>query len=141
MGIEPQECHAAADQRAADDDQFAGAAHVTQQQVLGQDHVIRHVGHDPDDEHDRDRAAHRKPIETVGEVDRVAETNDPKINQHQQQPPGHVRDNGVLEERNPELADFSPLIGCHHSAASATKVVNDCQAIFPRPKFRRCCDG
>ena len=84
MRVEPQEGHARSDQCAADDGELARAGHVTEQQVGRGDAVVRQVRHDAEDERDRDGAADRQPVEAVGQVDRVAEADDPEEDQHEQ---------------------------------------------------------
>jgi len=67
---------------AAEHDQFASARDIRDQQVLGEIHVAGQIAEDTQAAADHHRRHDRQTIQSVGEVDRIARTDDDEIGQH-----------------------------------------------------------
>ncbi|MNG94176.1 hypothetical protein D3C79_531790 [compost metagenome] len=97
VGVEPQEAQAGTDQRAAEHDQLARARHVGDQQVFGELHVARQVAEDAQGTADHHRRHDRQAVEAVGEVDRVARTDNDEVGQYDEA--DAQRNGDILDER------------------------------------------
>jgi hypothetical protein len=120
MRVVPEKRHARADQRAADHREFARARHVADQQVVGEHHVARDIGHDAVHQRHRDGAADRQAVEAVGEVDRVAEADDPEKHQDEEREQPKTPANchtGYFTNGTHSSRIFCALNGCHRSTA------------------------
>ena len=81
MGVEPQEGEAGAGHRRAEHQQLAGPRDVRNQQVAAEDRIAGDVGEDAERRADHHHRHDRQAVEAVGQVDRIARTDDHEIGQ------------------------------------------------------------
>ena len=81
VGVEPQETQARADNRRTDDNQLAGVTQIRNMQIVGEVHVPGGPRHQREAGCDEDGRHNRQAVEAVGQVDRIAGTDDDEVSQ------------------------------------------------------------
>ncbi len=111
--VEPQKREPGAGDRGADDHQLTRAGDVRKQQIAGEVRAPDDVGKDPECGTDHYRRHDRQPVQSIGQVHRVAGADDHQVRQQDEtEYAKRVRD--VLEERHQQIGarrqvDVEPL--------------------------------
>ncbi|MNP04422.1 hypothetical protein D3C76_963350 [compost metagenome] len=128
IGVEPQEAQAGSDQRATEHNQLACARYVRNQQVFGELHVTRQVAENAQATTNHHGRHDRQAVEAVGQVDRVARTDNHEIGQHDEA--GAQRNAVVLEHRQDQRG-FHRRGGSHIKEDRRAQTEHRLPEIFP----------
>ncbi len=128
IGVEPEEAEAGTDQRAAEDDEFSGTGDVGDQQILGEIHVTGEVTEDAQTAADHHGRHDRQAVEAVGEVDRIARTNDDEIGENHET--DAQRDLDVLQQRQDQRR-FNRRLRSHIKEDRRTEAEHRLPEILP----------
>src|SRR5690606_12330215 len=111
VGVEPQETQAGTNQRAAKHDQLASARNIRNQQVFGEAHVTRQVAEDAQCAAHQHGGHNRQTVETVGEVHRIARTDNDEVSQHDET--GSAQRQGGVLEHGHDQRGFNRILRSH----------------------------